>query len=160
MTHFRSLFFVALTALVGCSAQAAGSSDSASADTAEAPAAPALADQAVVKGDLPVGATTTVSYSPTDYTAVTVGSVPYLAWSVDTQAGPVSVDVSGDFPGSPDVLVTDKDFNVLGQAAGHKLADGTAATSLSVNVPAGPKMLLVRDKIWVKQMQFDISVAQ
>jgi hypothetical protein len=160
MTHFRSvLFAAALTALVGCSAQAANSSDSAAADSTETPA---LATQTIVQGDLPVGATTTVSYDPTEYTPTTINGVPYLAWSLDTKAAALSVDVSGQFPGAPDVLVTDSNFNVLAKADGQKLADGTglAAASLSVNVPAGPKMLLVRDKIWVRQMTFDISVAQ
>lgn len=162
MTHLRSVLFVAIAALAGCSARAASTADEAAADSSEAPdvVTPDLAKQSIVKGELPVGETTAVAYEPNEYTQATIDGVPYLAWSLDTKAAPLSIDVSGQFPGSPDVLVTDKDFHVLAKAEGHKLPDGTAATSLSVNVPAGQKLLLVRDKIWVIQMQFDISVAQ
>jgi hypothetical protein len=155
MTRFiAALFVVALAS--GC---AASSSDAASSSESAATSND-LASQTVVRGTLKVGETTTVGYQPDEYTKA-IDGVPYLAWKLDgaVDASKLSVAVSGDFPGNPNVIVTDSAFNVLASASGHKTAAGAMA-SLAVPAAGPAAMVLVRDEIWVRPMSFDITLSQ
>lgn len=173
-----SLAIVALSVLsfaAGCSAESeTAAAASPSELTEKEGAAPSndLLEQTIVKGTITVGAKSKVAYEPELYKQTTIQGVPYLAWElVDAPAyggiktkangnrGQLAIDVEGNFPGSPDVLVVDESFNLLGQARGTATDLGDKA-SLTIDVSEGKKFVLVRDMDWVRPMDFEISVAQ
>ena len=155
-----ALLAVALLSLAACSAEAADSSASSTSNVeAEKNATPnALVDQTVVKGSLDVGISR-VAYAGDEYEKKQINGVPYLAWEIDGVSDHLSIAVEGNFPSSPDVLLVDASFNLLGQAQGTATDLGDKAT-LEVNAKPGKKLVLVRDMEWVRPMDFEISVAR
>lgn len=154
---FRFLALVALSTLTfaaGCSVTAAETGASSS-DVTAAPRQNALSDRTIVKGAIPAG-TTQVAYTGTETASpeyLTKQGVPYLAWELaDADAASLSVNVQGDFPSTPQILVVDEGFNVLGEAHG-------ADPVIVPQAAPGKKLVLVRDQEWVRPMDFEISVA-
>lgn len=173
----RSPFFLALASLVlaalavGCSAPSTSDDGAvASSDVTAAETPDALRDAAVMTGDVVVGQRSTVGYAPTDYLAsdhdgdLDTWERPYLAWKIDRRAleaagaPTLAVNVSGDFPGVPDVLVVDADFHVLASTRAQA-ENGLDVANLIVPNEGGEKLVLVRDKLWVLPMSFDITVS-
>lgn len=171
-----ALVFAALAA--GCSASPKETAAASAADmTTNDP--DQLRDAAVVSGEVVVGQNATVGYfggynaSGDQNGDIDAWQLPYLAWRITkttapattglkTQAGgssaPLSVTVTGNFPGMPDVLVVDGDFNVLASTRALR-QHGVNTATLQVDDTPGDKLVLVRDKLWVLPMSFDISVA-
>lgn len=148
-------FSVLAFATAGCSADSSDAGTS-SADVTEAPSQNALSDQTIVKGAISMGAST-VAYTGTETASpeyLTKQDVPYLAWELaDADAASLTINVSGAFPSTPQILVVDEGFNVLGEAHG-------ADPVIIPEAMPGKKLVLVRDQEWVRPMDFEISVAQ
>lgn len=119
----------------------------------------------VANVQLSAGATVQVPYEPA---YASTKKVPYLGIAItDAAAGAaavggadiVDVTVEGNFPGSPEVLVTDADFHVLarGTATATKLVDHV---TVEFPIVKGPKFVLVRDALWTKPMTFDLSATR
>ena len=87
---------------------------------------------------------------------VTGDDVKYEAVQFGGAGAPATVSVSGAFPSSATVIVTDEDFHVV------QVARTTDAGEASVRVPAGSggRFVLVRDLKWVKPMTFHVNVAR
>lgn len=149
---------VALFSLAGCSAEATDTSASSTANV-EAKSND-LVDQTIVKGSLTVGETSRVAYAGDEYEKKQINGVPYLAWEVDGATDHLSITVEGNFPSSPDVLLVDASFNLLGQTQGTASDLGDKATLEVARSLPGKKLVLVRDMEWVRPMDFEISVAQ
>lgn len=179
MLRYSSLVGLVLAALaVGCSTSPKETTTASSADmTMNDP--DQLRDAAIVTGDVVVGQNATVGYfggynpaGDQDGNADT-WQLPYLAWRITngaapathavgtqtrTSSGALSVNVTGNFPGNPDVLVVDSDYNVIASTRAHR-EHGIDVATLQVDDTPGEKLVLVRDKLWVLPMSFDISVA-
>ena len=156
---FRSFALVVLSALsvaAGCSAQGESSGASSSDVVADGAKDNALSDKTIVKGAITMGASK-VAYTGTEVTSpeyLTKDGVPYLGWELaDADAASLTIKVQGAFPSTPQILVVDQGFNVLGEAAG-------AEPVIIPNAAPGKKLVLVRDQEWVRPMDFEISVAQ
>ncbi len=72
---------------------------------------------------------------------------------------PLSINVTGDFPGAPRVIVTDENFRVLAGTRAVSTENGEEA-SLALNARPGKKLVLVRDMLWVKPMTFTVTVGR
>lgn len=186
----RPLLFGALVLsafAVGCGAKGEDGAASASANVTAQEDPDHLRDVAVMSGDIVVGRSSTVGYFPGGYEAgdqdgdIDAWELPYLAWRITTattadapaaattglktqtaprtNGSPLSVSISGNFPGLPEVLVVDSDFNVLASTRAHA-EQGLDVATLKVDDTPGEKLVLVRDKLWVLPMSFDISVTQ
>jgi hypothetical protein len=156
---FRTIALVAvsLLSLAGCSAEASDSSASSTADVTVTKSN--VLDRTIVKGTIAMGETSTVAYTGNEYALKQIDGVPYLAWEVNGAGDHLSVEVEGNFPSTPDVLLVDEGGSLLGQAHGTGTALGDKAT-LEVNATPGKKLILVRDMEWVRPMDFEISVAE
>jgi len=176
----RAFLFAATAAVLslgtGCTA-----SDDTSEDTEESvdELNGGLRNITIVKGSMSETGTLTVAYEPHAYAPTRY--VPFLAVELNPaeederasdaeestgtlrpmngEAMPLTVNVAGDFPGSPRVLVTDENFRVLGSARGIPTERGDEATVVVTNRP-GKKFVLVRDMLWVKPMTFDVTVGR
>lgn len=69
----------------------------------------------------------------------------------------MNVSVTGDFPGSPRVLVVDEEFRVLAATTGTTNEFGQDQANLVVPATGGKKMILVRDLRWVRPMSFMVN---
>lgn len=135
-----------------------------------------LTNVTVVEGALREGDTLTVPYKPAPYVHGEAKAeekvVPYLAIELtdsaapaelkvqtakDEVAGSLAVSLEGDFPSSPQLIVTDANFRVLARA---KNVISDVVDSASVNVPSklGKKFVLVRDPQWDKPMTFNLAL--
>jgi hypothetical protein len=163
-----SFLFFSLTA--GCAAQDA----SGSAESTDDALTKRVDDVSFANIEVSEGNAVSVSYAPQYHASNT--AVPYLAVAlapapslqgpteVGTQSegalgGPVTVSVQGDFPGSPEVLVTDANFRVLARSAPHAPAAMARAT-VALPVVGAPKFILVRDRLWTKPMTFSVAVGR
>ena len=171
---FRSYLFLAAAALslgTGCAVNDVPAEDTEeSADELNG----GLRDITIIKGSMTEAGTITVAYEPAVYPGAR--PVPFLAVELPAtedaaattgealrpmngDAVPLTVDVAGDFPGSPRVLVTDENFRVLAATRGVATETGDQASLVVANRP-GKKLVLVRDMLWVKPMTFEISVGR
>jgi hypothetical protein len=132
----------------------------------------------VLQASVREGASVTVPYQPAPYaksTGAPNAGVPYLAIELEDAPPavaddavesvgdalavadkPLKVDVEGDFPGTPQLLVTNGDFRVLA----HSRATVGGQADVTVPVGVGKKFVLVRDKLWTKPMTFTLSVGR
>lgn len=115
--------------------------------------------------ELTAGATVEVPYEPAAKAYDKKAGVPYLGIAIGAARAAaadseiVDVTVEGDFPGSPEVLVTDAELHVLarGTATTHKSLD---RVSVELPLGRGSKFILVRDQLWTKPMTFDVSAGR
>lgn len=172
LRSFALVAFSVLSFAAGCSAETTESSGASSADVVAAPSNDLL-DRTILKGTVTVGETSKVAYQPDQYREAQIDGVPYLAWElidapatggIQTKANRnagshLAIQVEGNFPGLPDVLLVDESFNLLAQTRGTSTDLGDTA-SLEVDAAPGKKFILVRDMDWVRPMDFEISVAR
>ncbi len=171
--------------LSGCTVEGGGESAAAPESEDQEVVGEALKKVTVVRGKVRPGETLSVPYEPKDPAyrdIIATKTRPYLAIEIDDSPvdapssppaatpytalqpqngrlalGGRSVTVKGDFPGQPQVLVVDDTFRVV---------DATTATSTDglqeaiVTVHPGKRFVLVRDKLWVKPMTFDVTVGR
>jgi hypothetical protein len=69
-----------------------------------------------------------------------------------------SVAVSGDFPGTPRVLVVDEGFRIVARTTAVTQLDGTEVATLAVPRSAGKRFVLIRDGRWSRPMDFQVRV--
>ena len=176
MTFSRSLVLGAMLGLFtfasGCTADAMPADDTGeSADELNG----GLRNITVVKGSLTAEGTITVHYEPDLYASIrrpflAVEILPPVTETPAEQAGtlsplngrmdvPLSVDVAGEFPGAPRVLVTDENFNVIAGTRARTTESGAEA-SLDIVTNRGKKFVLVRDMLWVTPMSFEVTVGR
>lgn len=178
---FRSLLIAATAAVLSLGTGCAASDDATSEET-EVSADElngGLRDITIVKGSMTEAGTITVAYEPHAYAPTR--HVPFLAVELNPaeddapadpnatsagalrpmngEAAPLTVSITGDFPGSPRVLVTDERFRVLAAARGVATETGDQASLVVANRP-GKKLVLVRDMLWVKPMTFEVTVGR
>jgi hypothetical protein len=134
-----------------------------------------LRDFAIVKATMTEAGTITVAYQPELYAPSTL-RVPFLAIELPPRAetnpganaggirptnGTASanvVRVEGDFPGAPQLVVTDGNFRPIATSRGRRTEVGAEA---AIRVaPNRGKFVLVRDQLWVKPMTFQVTVGQ
>jgi hypothetical protein len=170
---FRPAFVAAAVALAAFASGCAASDASAEEveESADELSTTTLRDITIVKGSMTEAGTITVAYEPSLYTPSR--HVPFLAVELPAEAvresanlrpmngptAPLSVNVAGDFPGAPRVLVTDENFRVLAGTRAVSTENGEEA-SLALNTRPGKKLVLVRDMLWVKPMTFTVSVGR
>jgi hypothetical protein len=139
-----------------------------------------LRDLTVVRGQVTLGERATVAYEPSSPAyagAAAYGTLPYLAMEIvsapsaraasgalRTQNGPTlasstTVTVKGAFPGAPRVLVVDESFKVLAQTTA-RTASGLDVATLTTPDTGKKRFVLVRDKLWVKPMTFDVALSR
>lgn len=168
-----SLALSSMLLIAGCAAASDGDDLGSSEDELSA----ALTNVTVVDGALAEGDTLTVPYHPAydPNPNAPKGVVPYLAIALDVPNGSrllsqtagnkllpasLAVSVEGDFPSSPEVLVTDAKFRVLARA---KATDANGIDTASIKVPTmrlGNKFVLVRDPQWDKPMTFNLALGR
>lgn len=171
-----ALFASAASGLAGCAADTtsdAPADDGAAVDELNASS---LRSSTAIKGTVVAGSAITLGYDRGD--ALYPRAIPYLAVEIVAAPAPASaqaaggvhtmngeviggqaVTVTGNFPGRPRVLIVDESFKQLASTTAQTLADGTEQASF--NVPrAGKRFVLVRDALWSKPMQFQISVGR
>lgn len=179
------MFFRALSSLVvagflaSLPACAADASEEESTDlTADELTNSSLKNVTILKGSMAEGASVTVQYQPDLYPT---SYLPFLAIEItpaqqaaastgglrtlngETGAlAPLSINVDGNFPGSPRVLVVDEEFHVLASANGVTTNGGAHATVTipQSRLPNGKKFVLIRDRKWVLPMDFDVSAVR
>jgi len=176
----RSLFILVAAALsvgTGCAASDAPFEDTEeSADELNG----GLRHITIMKGSMSESGSITVAYEPNAYAPTR--HVPFLAIELTpgeatarseetgTVGGGVrpmngqtgtelTINVAGDFPGSPRVLVTDENFRVLAATRGVPTEAGAQASVVLPN-HTGKKLVLVRDMLWVTPMTFEVSVGR
>ena len=174
----RALFILVAAALslgTGCAASDAPFEDTEeSADELNG----GLRHITIMKGSMTETGSITGAYEPNAY--ATTRHVPFLAIELtpgeataraeETVAGGVrpmngqagsklTINVEGDFPGSPRVLVTDENFRVLAATRGVATEAGARAPVVLPN-HTGKKLVLVRDMLWVTPMTFEVSVGR
>ena len=76
-----------------------------------------------------------------------------------TSSAGSEITVTGDFPSSAEVVVTNERFEVLATTSTQRSATSGLAEAV-VTVPAtdGQQLVLVRDMSWVKPMSFEVGV--
>ena len=166
----RSLLFsiVATALATACAAN----TDSPNDDTSDSDLV-ALKSLSVVQRTITEGGTVVMEYEPDEYPRDAHGRVPYLAIEfaapsagisaaslhpmTTTTRAPLSVKVTGKFPSEPQIIVTDARFHALASTRGHVTADGAEALLTTTTSP-GTKFILVRDPLWVKPMNFQVTI--
>lgn len=148
----------------------AGVSDSEDAQ-ASADELSSLRGLAVTGGAVEVGGSVTVKYEPSAYDGN--ARLPFLAIEIVPQGGAAkglrpanrelggatNIAVSGEFPGSPRVLVVDDQFRVLGGTDG--ISDPAGGQRADLAVEGGtPRFVLVRDLRWIRPMSFTVDVGR
>lgn len=117
----------------------------------------------VVRGAVGADETVEVAYEPASPAyagASAVGKLPFLAVEVEGDVPPdAKVTVSGDFPGSPRVLVVDESFRVMAATSARPL-EGADVATLTATKSTGKKLVLVRDALWTKPMTFQVQVTR
>ena len=95
-----------------------------------------------------------VAYAPSPYERS-----EHVAFEAVTFAAEAATEVSvaGDFPSSATVVVTNDRFEPLAVSRTTRSA-ASGVGRVTVRVPAGGGMVLVRDPKWVKPMTFEVSV--
>lgn len=132
-----------------------------------------LKDITVVETSMTTEGTITLAYEPDEYQNAKT-RVPYLAIelpaastsstaSLRPESGsmtmPLSVSVTGPFPSTPQIVVTDGAFQPIANVRGHTTADGAEA-ALQTTATPGKKFVLIRDKLWVKPMSFQVTIGR
>lgn len=183
-TAVRSLIALACGAalLAGCAAEA---DEAAPENEDHEVVGEALKKVTVVRGKVRPGETLSVPYEPKDPAyrdIIATKTRPYLAIEIDDAAaddapsapsatpytalqprngklalGARSVTVKGDFPGAPRVLVVDDTFRVVASTTATS-TDGLEEAVVTAH--PGKRFVLVRDKLWVKPMTFDVTVGR
>jgi hypothetical protein len=144
MTVRTTLASVALPALIAfIPACSAATTDTASSSTE------ALDADVVVEGSVAAGNAITVTYDPSDYAA---GPVPFLGVRLTGKAA--VVHVSGQFPGSPQVIALDDSSRIVAKTVAVATNAGAEA---SLELPSSASLVLVRDDIWVRPMPFTVA---
>lgn len=127
----------------------------------------------VVSGEVAPGGSVKVGYAGGDaYAGIPTNILPYIGVKLvaGSKAGAggggirplangnqqLSLDVAGDFPGRPDVLVVDSAFHVLAQTKGVRTPDGVHASLELASFDEGD-LVLVQDPGWVQPMDFEVS---
>lgn len=136
-----------------------------------------LKNVTILKGSMAEGASITVQYQPDLYPT---SYLPFLAIEITPaqqaaasgglrtlngetgSLAPLSINVDGNFPGSPRVLVVDEEFHVLASANGVTTNGGAHATVTipQSRLPNGKKLVLIRDRKWVLPMDFQVSAVR
>lgn len=119
-----------------------------------------LKSSAVLRGMLTEGSTTKVAYKPEEYAPDTkpfIG-VEVLPSAADATLPDLSITVTGAFPSTPRVVITDQDFNVLPGSAPTVEMDGDHVT-LKMPAADSRRFVLVQDARWVTPMEFELSAA-
>lgn len=176
-------FAVALTAIPACAADNSGNQQEetgASADEIITNSG-GLRSITIMKGAVAEGAQVEVAYEPSLYEPST--TLPFLAieivppTAIEADQGDnggsirpqnndalfinsnktMNISVTGDFPGSPRVLVVDENFRVLAGTNGTTNEFGQDQANLVVPATGGKKMILVRDLRWVRPMSFMVN---
>jgi voltage-gated potassium channel Kch len=171
MIHSRLFLLVAAAALLTLSACSREPAEGAASSADELRLG--LERQTVIKGSVAEGASIKVAYQPELYEGTT--SLPFLGLALvrsgragaagadvrplDVRTAHLSIDVAGDFPGTPDVLVVDADFHVIASTKGVAI-EGGAHASLDVASADDASFILVRDEGWVRPMEFDVTVGE
>ncbi len=127
-----------------------------------------LEDVTILTAAMTEPGTLAVTYEPTLYAPsgwnTARSRVPYLAIELPPRASaaflaPPTVKVTGDFPGSPDIVVTDASFRALTTTRGRQAVGGIEG-KLPIVSSRGKKFVLVRDLLWVRPMTFHVTVGQ
>ena len=159
---FRSFPFAAafLCLVMGCAAQAEPQDD---VDTTEAAlrstslrSLTALDRVRTLEGE---AGTVAVDYVPTTDPYSTQRHVAFEAVAFDAANATSEIAVSGDFPSSALVIVTNERFEPLAASRTVRRSSGVAEASVRVPAGDGQRLVLVRDPKWVKPMTFDVRVA-
>lgn len=163
----------ALLLAAGCAADA----ESEDLGSSEGELGATVTNVTVLDASVSEGKTVSVPYKPAVIYPGLDGAktiVPYLAIALTTSAelartpsltvpsngiARTAVSVAGNFPSSPDVLVTDANFHILAKSTRQPDAE---LDQVSVTLPTGPgrKFILVRDNLWTKPMNFDVTVGR
>ncbi len=166
MSFRSSLLLVAavalFTALPACSSEPSDSSEPNEVRADELNGRLTLEQASLIVGTVEHGGSVTIAYEPgSHYLSDQNGYVPFLGVelmpSTSEETEDLSIRVTGNFPSTPRVLVTDESFRVVaGSRAANVQQDGDHVT---VTVPASTsrRFVLVRDQRWVEPMQFDID---
>jgi hypothetical protein len=170
----------ALTAIPACAADNSATQEDTGASADEIISnAGGLRNMTIVKGAVAEGGQVEVAYEPSLYEPS--ATLPFLAIEIVPKAaiapdqgtnGPggggirpqnnafgqtMNVSVTGDFPGSPRVLIVDENFRVLAGTNGMTNEFGQDQANLVVPATGGKKMILVRDQRWVRPMSFMVN---
>lgn len=151
--HFRSLV-VLFAVTTGCAASA---SDPAPETAPASSTAISPADSIVEHGAVASGETESVAYER----YADRKSIPYfgIALSPAEGEGLQAVTVTGPFPGAPEAVVVDENYNELARATGN--ADPNGAASVTVHAPrVANRIVLVRDGLWSRPMTFQVTAGK
>jgi hypothetical protein len=173
-------FAAALTAIPACAADNSNQQEETGASADEIITnSGGLRSITIMKGAVAEGAQVEVAYEPSLYEPsstlpfLAIEIVPPTAIEADqgNNGGPsirpqnndafmpktMNVSVTGDFPGSPRVLVVDENFRVLAGTNGTTNEFGQDQANLVVPATGGKKLILVRDQRWVRPMSFMVN---
>ena len=90
----------------------------------------------------------------------TVRNLPFEAVSFEAASTRSTVAVSGEFPSSALVVVTNDRFEPIAASRTVRTATGASETSLMLPPGDGQRFILVRDPKWVRPMTFEVVVGR
>ena len=167
MLSLRSMVLPAVLAFAAACAEPTGDAAEGAAESTEAALSPrSLRQRTALERARVLGAAEgemRVDYVPStaqpDYFGA-VEALPFEAVQFEASTAPVTVEVSGDFPSSATVVVTDEHFRVMTVARTSASAEGISEARLRLPSGTGGRFILVRDPLWSKPMAFDVSVTR